>query len=188
MHPRLSNHPQAITISRRSVAGTSTRASHMDMDMDMDMHLVPQCTIQTRPSQLNGLTHKPGRSRCPPPHLLAPHVIERTCKGGSVECGPAPRDCIHLARSPKPTRRRKVVRCFQNYYTLSQHSVTALNRSFFPLKSAEKKAQSRKIFFAGRCPAPRRGAAPDPTGAPPQTPAGAVPQTPKSVYTPSPHP
>ena len=104
--------------------------SKHDMDMDMDME-----HVRSRPySQLNGLTHKPSRSRCPPPHLLT----ER-----------------EMTSRPQPFA------CFQNYYTLSQHSVTALNRSFFPLKSAEKKAQSRKIFFAGRCPAPRRATALD---------------------------
>ena len=42
------------------------------------------------------------------------------------------------------------------------------------------KTRSKLIFFfAGRCPAPRRGAAPYPAGAPPQTLAGAAAPDPK---------
>eukprot|EP00966_Prymnesium_polylepis_P210083 4865401-Prymnesium_polylepis.1 len=51
-----------------------------------------------------------------------------------------------------------------------------------PAAQEGNELQKRKIFFAGRCPAPRRGAAPHPAGAPPQTPAGAVPQTPQVSF------
>ena len=42
-----------------------------------------------------------------------------------------------------------------------------------------KTGSKLNFFFAGRCPAPRQGAAPDLAGAPPQIPAGALPRPPK---------